>query len=68
MSAILHEVQHLTDDMARGFPGKEVLYQPNVRWAMESNAFSNELAQGADPPQYPRVAANLHAPSRTVGG
>ena len=44
MSAVLHEVQHLMDDMARGFPGAETLYQPNVRWAMERAAYAKEIA------------------------
>ena len=44
MSAVTHEVQHLLDDMARGFPGPEALYQPNVRWAMERAAYAKEIA------------------------
>ncbi|MEQ1571454.1 MAG: hypothetical protein ABMA64_37855, partial [Myxococcota bacterium] len=43
-SAVLHEYQHYLDDAARGFPGKEELYQLNVRWTMEQAAYAKEIA------------------------
>ena len=43
-SAVRHEYQHYLDDLAQGFPGQEVLYQPNARWAMEKSAYAKEIA------------------------
>ena len=43
-SAILHEMQHFLDDAAKGFPGAERLYQPNIRWWFESRAYAQEIA------------------------
>jgi hypothetical protein len=44
LSAVTHELKHLLDDAARGFPGAEVLYQSKVRWALERAANQAEIS------------------------
>jgi hypothetical protein len=38
-----HEYQHFLDDLAREFPGPRVLYQPDVAYEFEFNAYMREV-------------------------
>jgi hypothetical protein len=44
ITALIHEAQHFYDDLAKGFPGWEVLLEPKTRWQMEFNAYLKEVA------------------------
>ncbi|RKH47668.1 toxin [Corallococcus sicarius] len=45
LSALKHELQHLVDDAARGFPGQAALLgNPSIRWAFERSAYAKEIA------------------------
>ncbi|RKG71640.1 toxin [Corallococcus sp. CA054B] len=45
LSALKHELQHLLDDAAHGFPGQAALLgNPSVRWAFERSAYATEIA------------------------
>ena len=43
ISALRHEAQHYADDKAGGFIGMRQLYDPDLRWQMEYNAYMKEV-------------------------
>ncbi len=42
-SAWLHEFQHVTDDKAQGWGGMRVLFDNDLRWQFEQNAYGKEI-------------------------
>ena len=39
----MHKAKHFYDDLAKGFPGWEVLLVPHNRWKMEYDAYMEEI-------------------------
>jgi len=43
ITALMYEAKHFYDDLSKGFPGWEELFNPKVRWKMEFDAYRIEI-------------------------